>query len=322
MRDLRRRSGQLGGVGWWLSLTGKIVGIAIALPAVVPLLSSAQTPPLPLTETPFRPPATELPEVSTELSLTLNQVSFDASDLTDRVQGMVKAAVPYDIEAPPYLNGAPTHLQFTFRNAVTDLFPDSYPSVGRLYVYPVGGWRGLYAGYRQEMRDVNLLLGRLRSLLTLRPLYIADEVAILPNLSATQVLRSQVSYLNFQSGSGVRFLTTYSQELSPIARSNLFYTFQGMSSDGKYYISFYHPILTAVLPETVADLITADNYDAFVAEYENYLRRITQQINVQDAASFAPTLTQLDTMVRSLRITPAPSPAPTSAPDPSLVPAL
>lgn len=312
MRNLRRRSGWLG-VVQWLSLTSGIVGIVLSV--AVPY-SRAQTPLPPLAQpqpqSPLRPPATELPEVSTELSLTLNQVSFDASDLTDRVQGMVKAAVPYDIEAPPYLNGAPTHLQFTFRNAVTDLFPDSYPSLGRLYVYPVGGWRGIYAGYRQEMRDVNLLLGRLRSLLTQRPFYIGDEVEILPNLESTQVLRSQVSYLNFQSGSGVRFLTSYSQELSPIARSNLFYTFQGMSSDGRYYISFYHPILTAVLPETVTNLVTEDDYDAFDAGYDEYIRRITQQLNVQEAASFAPTLTQLDTMVRSLKITPAPSPAPTS----------
>ena len=308
-----------------LSLTG-----GAFLAAVVLLPSSAQTPPspeiLPSPEVslppevspspevlpspqpprqdPLRPPATELPEVATELTITLDQVSFDASDLTDRVQGMVKTATAYDVESPPYLNGAPTHLQFTFRNPVTDLFPNSYPSVGRLYVYPVGGLRGLYAGYRQEMRDVNLLLGRLRSLIIQRPYYISSPVTILPTLEATQVLRSQVSYLNFHSGSGIRFLTTYSQDASPIARSNLFYTFQGMSADGRYYISFYHPILSGVLPETVANLVTPDNYDAFVANYADYIQRTTQQINMQESASFAPTLTQLDTMVRSLRINP------------------
>jgi hypothetical protein len=77
-----------------------------------------------------------------------------------------------------------------------------------------------------------------------------------------------------------------------------------MSADGRYYISFYHPILSGVLPETVANLVTPDNYDAFVANYADYIQRTTQQINMQESASFAPTLTQLDTMVRSLRITP------------------
>lgn len=274
--------------------------------AQVPPPAQGSPPPQLPTQPPLRPPATDLPEASTELTLTLDQVSFDASDLTDRVQGMVKTATAYDVEAPPYLNGAPTHLQFTFRNPVTDLFPNSYPSLGRLYIYPVGGWRSLYVGYRQELRDINRLLGRLRSLIVQRPFYIGEEVAILPTLNATQVLRSQVRYLNFHSGSGVRFLTTYNQDASPIGRSNLFYTFQGMSSDGRYYIAFYHPILSGVLPESVANLVTADNYETFVANYPDYIQRTTQQLNMQDSASFAPTLTQLDTMVRSLKIMPTP----------------
>ena len=57
----------------------------------------------------------------------------------------------------------------------------------------------------------------------------------------------QVQYLDFKSGTGVRFLTQFNNGMAPVNNHDLIYTFQGLTSDGKYYIA-------AVLPVTHPDL--------------------------------------------------------------------
>ena len=86
----------------------------------------------------------------------------------------------------------------------------------------------------------------LKDLITQKPAN-PTYIPVAPLINATQVFRAHTKYLDFNNGSGVRFLTYYSQGINPITNSDLFYTYQGLTSDGKYRISVYYPISSIVI---------------------------------------------------------------------------
>ena len=72
---------------------------------------------------------------------------------------------------------------------------------------------------------------------------------MLPDFGAAeQMVNAQVEYLDFDGGSGVRFITHYGIDEAPITEHGTFYTFQGLTDDGQYYVAYYHPAPTGILP--------------------------------------------------------------------------
>ena len=62
---------------------------------------------------------------------------------------------------------------------------------------------------------------------------------MLPILNAAQVFHAQTKYLDFNDGSGVGFVTYYAQDVSPVTRDQIFYSFQGLTDNGKYYVGCF-----------------------------------------------------------------------------------
>ena len=60
--------------------------------------------------------------------------------------------------------------------------------------------------------------------------------------NAAQLVHSRTSYLELPGAKGVRFLTAYATDPMPITAEDLFYTFQGVTNDGAYYISAFFPL--------------------------------------------------------------------------------
>ena len=86
----------------------------------------------------------------------------------------------------------------------------------------------------------------------------------------------------------------------PINNNELLYTFQGLTSDGKYYVSVQLPITTPLL-----DTISAPNFNdpAFNGDqYNIYLQNITKTLNSLDSPFFSPTLETFDQLVMSIMI--------------------
>jgi hypothetical protein len=80
----------------------------------------------------------------------------------------------------------------------------------------------------------------------------------------------------------------------------LFYTFQGFTADGVYYVAAFFPLTTAVLPDT----IEVDNWESFHANYDTYLSETTSVLDQLSPTEFTPDLTLLDAVVTSLRVEP------------------
>jgi len=76
----------------------------------------------------------------------------------------------------------------------------------------------------------------------------------------------------------------------------LFYTFQGLTSDRKYYIA-------AILPVTNPELPDDSQVDeSLMDDFQGYLSRMITLLNEQSASSFTPDLNTLDTMISSIEI--------------------
>ena len=113
---------------------------------------------------------------------------------------------------------------------------------------------------------------------------------------------ANVTYFDFQNGSGVRYLTMFGQALYPIDNQNLFYTYQGLTDDGQYYISAVLPVVNPGLPDDGATVI-GDWYE-FDQNWDNYIADELAWLNSQAPGEFFPTLTVLDDMMASFQINP------------------
>jgi hypothetical protein len=128
------------------------------------------------------------------------------------------------------------------------------------------------------------------------------NVPILPVWNATQVFFSNPTYLDFQNGSGIRYLTQYGQAIMPINNHDLFYSFQGLTTDGKYWISAILPVNHPSIQATYDDPLPAD-IDQFMANYEQYTTLLRANLDTQPPATFKPSLADLDAMISSIIVT-------------------
>lgn len=129
------------------------------------------------------------------------------------------------------------------------------------------------------------------------------QIPFLPPFNAGQLLRTQIAFVDFQNGRGVRFLTEYAQYAAPINNTDLFYTFQGLTDDGKYYVAAILPVSHPALPAD-ATQIPGGDADAFANAYETYANDMALQLAGYGAAEFTPNLALLDALIASLQVEP------------------
>ena len=145
-------------------------------------------------------------------------------------------------------------------------------------------------------------ISSLKKLLAAKPSQSSGNIPFLPVWNAAQVINAKVKYIAFQNGEGVRFLTQYGQDISPINNEALFYTFQGITNDGKYYVSAILPVNHSSLPKNYDEGMQDKDYETFSQDYKNYVVGIEKQLNEQNDDSFNPQLGLLDAMIKSIKI--------------------
>lgn len=266
-------------------------------------------------------------ETSTEADLSLSSatvyphaslyvnVSYEGIKLTHdtTLAQMVSAhTLPTFIDPSGFTyNDIPEHFRFDFLDSYTHQEPfASYPQylmpwlshqnlatvefIPQIFVFPTGEFSGInqLAGERIEM---------LKGLLRAETLPSDGELPVLPTFNSTQDLRTQARLVDFQGGSGVRFITRYAQEATPVTNPAVFYTFQGLTEDGELYISAFFPVYVSSLP----DSIVVEDWDLFNRQYQYYLKNITESLHELQPVDFVPDLEQLDALIQSITVHPA-----------------
>ena len=117
-----------------------------------------------------------------------------------------------------------------------------------------------------------------------------DGTVQMPYLSETnagQALSSNHRLVNFKNGKGLRYITFMTQGIGPINNDYLLYIYQGITADGKYYVSATMPISAKALP----DPATVTN---FMNDVDGYYKSVSDLLDQQPDDAFTPALTFLD----------------------------
>jgi hypothetical protein len=127
----------------------------------------------------------------------------------------------------------------------------------------------------------------------------ADNLPFLPPFNAAQVFHVLENRIESEHGRGIRFLTLYSQGIVGVTNYEIFYTYQGLSADGRYYIAAVLPINSSLLPDTQ---LSNEELDAIVNEYPDYIEDMIAMIRTENGGVITPSLEALDAMMLSFTI--------------------
>jgi putative hemolysin len=203
------------------------------------------------------------------------------------------------VAAEEYMSGEviPEHVRFSFSGyTLAGAFHDP-----RIIVYPVSAFAadGMAADTAASLRSL-LDSGQLPA-----PGggFAGATIPFLPLFNAGQLLHTQMAFLDFQNGRGVRFLTEYAQYFAPINNTDLFYTFQGLTDDGEFYVAAILPVAHPSLPADASQIPGGDP-EAFADAYDTYANDMAVQLAGYGSSEFTPDLALLDGLIASLEAAP------------------
>jgi len=192
---------------------------------------------------------------------------------------------------------APEHIKITLTG---------YPLVEQyfepvVHVYPA-----------KEYAEVNpwaeSSLGKLQALLASPSMpLINDNLPTIPfDGAAAQLYAAQAKLLPFNGGNGVRMISKYGQFPAPVTKDGSFYHYEGLTSDGKYFVAAR--FLVTLPLQSTGENPSADgiNYPADLsstAEVDAYYNGITDKLNAAITDVFQPNLELLDALIQSVTVT-------------------
>jgi hypothetical protein len=175
----------------------------------------------------------------------------------------------------------------------------------QIYAYPAQAYAEMYPPAFESMHRLNNIL--------YDPSAPVDNNGLpgVPFFNAAQVFASNIQVIPFENGRGVRFLTEYAQYPASVNNHDLFYQFQGLTADGYYYIVAILPIRLPALAETsdAGAVLPAGGvpYPYFAnpeADMQAYYSAISDVLNTASPDVFTPTISQLDSLIQSIRVAP------------------
>jgi hypothetical protein len=232
-------------------------------------------------------------------TVTFNNFSFKvASNFAPNVNIVQFAGDPKDIQQP----GGPEvpHTEFVLYNGETALSPFEAPAVIRLY--KAQGFAG-YDFPQQRFDQLKELLDKrpdLKQYMEIKPDNTSENsLPFMPVFGAAQVIRARAQYVETAAVKGISYLTVYRQDVSPFSSDEFLYTFQGLSTDGEYYISASFRLSTSLFPKEIP---TDFDYDKFTTNFTQYLADSVDKLNNAKPGDFTPELSVFDEIVASFMV--------------------
>ena len=159
-------------------------------------------------------------------------------------------------------------------------------------------------GFVNQLRALkDLLQTGVNPVLCAEPVQGDAALPFLPWINMKQSFCAQPEIIGFANGRGVRYLTYYSQSPEPVLDYQITYTFQGLTDDGQVYVSALFPVETGIFPvePPACPRCGEPGYD-LIAEWLNTVTDQLIQLNAQPPDQFAPSLTVLDDLIRSIQV--------------------
>jgi hypothetical protein len=253
---------------------------------IIPILISACQPVNAATSLPTMPPTvTQQPSATAAPAILKGEISLNSSGLAQNAQVETIAAVTPGADKF-WTIVMPEHRRTTLQG---------YPVNGidmkpQLMIYPAADLATFSEPAGKTLTDLKALLQ------TRQP---GESLPFLPLVNGKQAVHAQVRYLDFKNGNGVRYLAQYNTGMMKVNNVQLVYTFQGLTSDGKFYIAAVLPVTHPELPAAAEGFATSETE---LKGYPDYLAKTAAWLDQQPAARFTPDLAKLDAMIQSIEV--------------------
>jgi len=126
----------------------------------------------------------------------------------------------------------------------------------------------------------------------------SNALPFLPLMLHGQTVKARAQYIETNYVRGIEFITTSQAAAEPFLNNQFFYTFQGLSTDGQYYVSMVIPLTTELFP---AEIPVNFDMATFVDTLPQYLADSVEMLNNATASDFAPNLETVDDLIESIR---------------------
>ena len=231
--------------------------------------------------------ATPLPDQTGAASISQDGITlfFDPNLILD----VTGDTIPAVTEPGPFQEAHPDYVTFSF-------ILDS----GALSVVRVQDYDALSDSADAELQ-------RLKEMIAARSSQVQDCIPQ-PALSAFyttcshQQFDASIATVDFQNGSGVRFVTVYAiQDAVPVSNENLAYVFQGFTDDERYYVAAGFHITHMDLEEFVLEIPQEVYADTSGEALRQYFEDFEAILNAAEGR-YQPLLSRFDEILSSLRI--------------------
>ncbi len=231
-----------------------------------------------------------------------------ASEVTAKI---VEAQVASAENSGPGDTIYPNHLAFE----LVGTYPAKPTSFigSEIHVYPVPEYKQAFAPDPKAAREVSATIVRLQRILSTRNLAFKGEVPLLPLPDGYLAFRAHTAFLRFKQGSGMVFLTQGQQDEMPVNNQSLSYEFQGLTNDGRYYVTAEFPVAAPFLAYDrdranyggsvkESSCYECPDHARFMREYRAYVRTISNKLEKLPAEKFQPSLKLFDDLITSIEV--------------------
>lgn len=231
-------------------------------------------------------------------------VSFDRISLTIPpglavgASGISQPAVSTSENTAPW-DFTPGHVQLTLDGYALQ---DKYHQP-RIYVYPAQEYAALQPHPAESIRRLREVIDHPTESWT------NETLPSVPFFNAAQQFAAKIQLLKLSNAWGVRMLAQYSQYNAPVNNRELFYHFEGLTDDGKYYVIAILPLTAPILPANEmpdaaipAGGVPLPDMNDPNADWQGYYNQVTQNLNALQPGDFMPSLEQLDLLIYSILI--------------------
>jgi hypothetical protein len=265
----------------------------LLLTACLIILGSACTPiAVPATPTTLALAPTEIEPIPTLTEVVLpsptptgQAISIELGGVANSISEQIVPAVQKTADSA-WWQAVPAYLTATLNN-----YPVAGPITPQIFVYPTQDLPAWNPDADKQVKDMQALL--VSHLVT-------GAMPFLPLKPEKQVIQSAIKGIEFNNGQGVRYLTQYNSGIVPVNNQQLFYTFQGLTSDGRFYISAVLPVIYPGLPAD--SLSVPPENDPFWTDPAGYIAQTSKTLSEAPTSSFTPDLSTLDAMMSSLEV--------------------
>ena len=192
---------------------------------------------------------------------------------------------------------APQYISFTLKD-YTGRQDNFFQAV--INVYPAADYAAVNSWAASSLTHLQAILASPATPLT------NENLPTVPfNGAAAQQYAAQAKLISFNSGNGTGMLSQYSQFPGPILKDNSFYHYEGLTSDGKYFIAMLFPVnlpLQSTAENPSADGIPHPSDISDTAGLTSYYQGITDKLNEANPDSFQPSITLLEKLIQSITV--------------------